>query len=139
MNQIADLGASYGAGDYIVREGETGSCMYVVLDGKAEVIRDVGGSEHRLALLGPGDFFGEMALFDGEIRSASVRAIGDVRMLTVDKRTLLARVNEDPTLAFKLLERLIDRVRELNEQVCELERRLGERHEEDEGAGATAS
>lgn len=139
MNQIADLGASYGAGDYIVREGETGSCMYVVLDGEAEVIRDVGGTEHRLAFLGPGDFFGEMALFDGEIRSASVRAVGDVRMLTVDKRTLLARVNEDPTLAFKLLERLIDRVRELNEQVCDLERRLGEQGAGDDGVAANGS
>jgi CRP-like cAMP-binding protein len=131
MSEPADLGSTYHDGDYVVREGEPGSCMYVVLDGEAEVVRGEGDTERRLALLEPGDFFGEMALFDGEIRSAGVRALGDVRMLTVDKRTLLARVNEDPTLAFKLLERLVDRVRELNDQVCELERRLGEREDAD--------
>ncbi len=71
-------------------------------------------------MLGEGDFFGEMALFEREARSATVRALGEVRVLTVDKRTLLRRINEDPSLAFRIVQKMSGRIRELNTEVVRL-------------------
>lgn len=70
-----------------------------------------------LAELGEGDFFGEMALFEREIRSTTVRARGEVRLITVDKRALLRRIQEDPSLAFRILEKMSSRIREDNRQI----------------------
>ncbi|HSG14411.1 MAG TPA: cyclic nucleotide-binding domain-containing protein [Gaiellaceae bacterium] len=112
-----DLGTVYSSGQEIVREGDVGACMYVIQQGQVEVVSGQDGNLQRLALLGEGDFFGEMALFGGEERSATVRAVGDARVLKVDKRTLLRRIQEDPLLALNILEALSDRIRRLNERV----------------------
>jgi CRP/FNR family cyclic AMP-dependent transcriptional regulator len=113
-----NLGKEYRKGDLIVRQGEVGDCMYEILDGRVEVIHEIAGKEVRLAELGRGDFFGEMALFDHEVRSATVRALGPVRALTIDKRTLLRRITEDPSLAFRILEKMSRRIRELNKKMA---------------------
>jgi CRP/FNR family transcriptional regulator, cyclic AMP receptor protein len=113
----SELGRLYADGEVIIRQGEPGECMYVVLEGAADVVREHDGGETLLATLGPGDFTGEMALFEREVRSASVRARGEARILTVDRRTLLHRIHEDPSLAMKILERMSHRVRELNAQI----------------------
>jgi len=113
-----ELGKEYGEGDVIVRQGEVGDCMYEILDGQVAVIQETGGKEVRLAALGRGDFFGEMALFDHEVRSATIRALGPVRALTVDKRTLLRRITEDPSLAFRILEKMSHRIRDLNKKMA---------------------
>ena len=113
-----DLGKEYRGGELIVRQGETGDCMYEILDGRVEVVHETDGKEVRLAELGRGDFFGEMALFDREVRSATVRALGSVRALTIDKRTLLRRITEDPSLAFRILEKMSLRIRELNKKMA---------------------
>ena len=76
--------------------------------------------QKKLATLGKGDFFGEMALFEKEVRSATVRARGEVRVLTIDKKNLLRRIHEDPTLAFRMLRTLSQRIRDLNSQLVEL-------------------
>lgn len=112
-----DLGTVYSSGEVIVKEGDVGACMYVIQQGEVEVVSGQDGNLQRLALLGEGDFFGEMALFGGEERSATVRAVGDARVLKVDKRTLLRRIQEDPLLALNILEALSDRIRRLNERV----------------------
>ena len=117
---IGELGRIHRDGEAIVRHGETGDCMYVVQAGRVEVLVDAPGGEIRLGVLGPGDTFGEMALFTHAPRSATVRALGDVRVLKVDKRAFLARVQEDPSLAFRILEKLADRIRNLDEEVVRL-------------------
>ncbi len=90
----------------------------MIQDGKAEVLQTENGKEIRLAVLDEGEFFGEMALFDREVRSGTVRALdGEVRVLTVDKMTLLRRLQEDPSLAFRLLEKMSSRIRGMNEQL----------------------
>jgi CRP-like cAMP-binding protein len=102
-----------------MRQGEVGHAMYVLLEGEVEVeVAEEGGARTTVARLGPGEFLGEMALFDGERRSATVRARGPVRALTVDKRNLLARITEDPTLAFRLIRSLCGRVRRLDDEVA---------------------
>ena len=108
------LGKEYFGGETIVQQGETGDCMYVVQSGQVEVVQRVNGGEQRLAVLETGNFFGEMALFEREVRSATVRALDDSRVLRIDNNTLLRRNREDPLLAVNLLQTMSGRIRELN-------------------------
>jgi len=109
------LGKLLQDGEVIVRQGEVGNCMFVIQQGQVEVLLKKGDADVCVAVLGEGDFFGEMALFDQEVRSATVRARGEVRILTLEKRTFLRRIHEDPSLAFRMLEKMSRRVRKLNE------------------------
>ena len=116
-----DLGKRFTDGEMIIREGDAGECMYVVQAGQAEVFIGSGKDEVQLDILGPGAFFGEMAVFERTVRSASVRALGETRVITVDKKNLMRRIHEDPALAFRLVETMSHRVRNLTERVAELE------------------
>ncbi len=117
-NATESLGRIYMDGEVIVRQGEFGDCFYVIQEGKVEVLHDENGKDVRLAVLSEGDFFGEMALFEREVRSCTVSALGGgSRVLTIDKKTLLRRIQEDPSLAFRLLEKMSSRIRTMNEQL----------------------
>ena len=112
------LGKVYADREIIIRQGESGNCMYVVQGGRVEVLQNsLKGGEQHLAFLEAGDFFGEMAVFEKEIRSATVRAAGEARVLRVDKKTLLTRIREDPLLAVNLLKTMSHRIRHLNEEI----------------------
>lgn len=115
-----ELGRVWKDGEIFFRAGETGDDMYVIQQGQVEVLVERDGRQTRVAVLGPGDILGEMAIFEREPRSATVRAIGEVRAITVDKKNLLSRISEDPTLAFRLIKTLSKRVRELNDEVVKL-------------------
>lgn len=117
-----DIGKIYQDGDLIITEGETGDCMYVIQEGEVEVFVTMNGEEIPLAVRRAGDFFGEMALFEREARSASVRAVGAVRILTLDKRNFLSRINADPSLAYRMVQAMSKRIRELSEEVARLKR-----------------
>lgn len=121
---LGGLGKIYRPGETIVRQGEVGDCMYVIQSGKVEVVSEHEGKEIRLAELGEGDFFGEMALFEKDVRSATVRPLGEVRVLTVDRKMFLRKIHDDPSLAFMIMQRMSKRLRELN---AELTRLTGER------------
>ncbi len=119
--ETSALGKTYRDGEVIVRQGEAGNCMFVIQAGEVEVIRDNEKQRGiRLAVLHETDFFGEMALFDREVRSATVRALGDAQVLTVDKKSFLRRVHEDPSLAFRILEQMSHRIRELDTELARL-------------------
>jgi len=111
------LGKPYQNGEIIVRQGEVGNCMYVIQQGQVEVLLRKGQTDVVVAVLGEGEFFGEMALFDEQVCSATVRARGEVRVLTLEKRTFLRRIHEDPSLAFRMLEKMSHRVRRLNDSL----------------------
>jgi CRP/FNR family cyclic AMP-dependent transcriptional regulator len=111
------LGKVYSDGDIIVRQGEAGNCMYEILEGTVEVLREKNGQEVCLAVLSKGDFFGEMAIFEREARSATVRAMGVVRAMTIDKKTLMRRISQDPSLAFRIVEKMANRIRELDVEI----------------------
>jgi flavin-dependent dehydrogenase len=115
MDRPSPLGKTYRDGEVIVREGEMGDCMYVIQEGQVEVLLEKGGKQARLAVMGEGDFFGEMALIEREVRSATVRALGAVRLLSVDKATFLRRIHEDPSLAYRILQKMSHRIRELHD------------------------
>ena len=78
------------AGEVIFREGDAAHCLYVLLDGEVEVTKRsrAGAVEHRVAILGPADCFGEMSLIDVQPRSATVRAIAPTRVLRVDSEDI---------------------------------------------------
>jgi CRP-like cAMP-binding protein len=116
---MATLGKEYKDHEVIVRQGEAGDCMYVVQEGEVEAIAEVDGKEMRLRKLGPNDFFGEMALFGTENRSATVRALGTARVLTIDKKSFLGGVQEDPSLAFRMVKVMSQRIRDLTDRLAE--------------------
>lgn len=115
--ETADLGKIYQAGQTIVRQGEPGECMYVIQSGQVVVLQQNEGSEVALAVLSKGDFFGEMAIFEREVRSATVRALNEAQILTVDKRAFLRRIQEDPSLAFRMVETMSRRIRDLDHEI----------------------
>ncbi len=104
--EIGGLGKLYGNGEIVVRQGEPGDCMYVIQEGRVEVIREKDGKEICLAILGKQEFFGEVPLFERERRSATVRVLGEARLLTVDRKTLMRWIQEDPSLAYRVLQTL---------------------------------
>lgn len=118
--KTSELGKTFSDGEVIIRQGDAGDYMYEILDGKVEVLQDRGGKEVRLAILSKGDFFGEMAIFEREKRSATVRAHGEVRVLTVDKKILMRRISEDPSLALRILEKMSHRIRELDNELVRM-------------------
>ena len=76
-------------GEVIFREGEEGSAMYVVLAGEVEITKmSRNGVDARVAMLGPGDWFGEMSIVDIQPRSASVRAIAPARLVRISAADL---------------------------------------------------
>lgn len=118
--KTSELGKIFNDGEVIIRQGEAGNFMYEILDGRVEVLQERDEKEIRLAVLAKGDFFGEMAIFEREVRSATVRALGEVRVLTVDKKILLRRISEDPSLALRILERMSHRIREMDNELVRL-------------------
>ena len=97
----------------IVREGEVDDCMYLIVAGRVRITK--GG--RFLADLGPRDFFGEIAVFDGETRSATATAIDDARVLRLERHDLFLVMEEQPGIAIAICQTLSRRVRELNERV----------------------
>jgi CRP/FNR family cyclic AMP-dependent transcriptional regulator len=83
-------------GDTIFREGEPAHEMYVLLDGEVEVVKKSRqGREHRIALLGPTDCFGEMSVIDMQARSATVRAVAPSRLLRISSEDMDALYRYD--------------------------------------------
>ena len=116
------LGKVYGDGEIIVRQGDVGDSMYVVQMGEVEVLVEDDGAETLLRVAKEGELLGEMAIFEQKPRSATLRARGEVRLLTVDKKNFLRRISEDPTIAFRVVETMAKRVRELSDEIVRLEK-----------------
>ena len=114
------LGKWYEDGEAIVSQGDVADCMYIIEQGEVEVVQGSGEDAFRLAVLGEGEFFGEMAVFDRDVRSATVRALGKVQVMTIDKATFLRRISEDPSLAFRIIKKMSGRIRDLNNDLTGL-------------------
>jgi len=116
------LGKEYADQEIICRQGEPGNCMYVIQSGDVVVLREEDGVEVAVGELGTGDVVGEMAIFEKQPRSATVRSKGRSRIMTLDKRAFLRRVHEDPSLAYKIMQKLSGTIRRLNEELEQLKR-----------------
>ena len=89
----------YGPGEIVVRQGETTAEMFIVQSGQFAVQRETNGRSVDVATIGPGEFFGEMALMTGEQRTATVRAVTPSTLIGVDQRALKALLDASPDLA----------------------------------------
>jgi CRP/FNR family cyclic AMP-dependent transcriptional regulator len=101
------------AGKALMRQGEIGSDMMVIVSGRVAVERD----GERLNTLGSGDFFGEIALLDGGPRTATVTTEEPSRLLVLNHREFHALMDEFPEVAGQVLTALADRIRRLEPDV----------------------
>jgi CRP-like cAMP-binding protein len=104
-------------GEFIMREGDLGTDMFVVQSGRVIISKRMAGREVVLATLGKGEFFGEMSLLESLPRDADARAEGEVKLLVLRPGGLLVRIRRDPTFAIEMLNRLSGRVRTLNAEL----------------------
>lgn len=111
------LGRPYVNGEIIIKQGDSGDCLFVIQQGKVEVIDESGDKEIKLAELGESEFFGEMGLFEKDVRSCTVRALGETKVLTIDKRNFYKTIQKDPAIAYRLLEKMSYRLRETNKKL----------------------
>jgi flavin reductase (DIM6/NTAB) family NADH-FMN oxidoreductase RutF len=97
----------YAEGDTVIRQGERGADAFVILSGRARVVRD--GLE--VARLGAGQFFGEVAMFDGRTRTADVVAESQLRCIALSRATVQRALRSEPDLSWRILEVLAGRIR----------------------------
>jgi CRP-like cAMP-binding protein len=111
------LGKLYKDGETIIKQGTMGNCLYVVQEGMVDVIHETPEGEVQVAQLGKTEFFGEMGLFEEDVRSCTVRAAGDAIILTIDKRNFYKSIRRDSSLAYRLLEKMSNRLREATNMI----------------------
>ena len=108
-------------GEVLFREGDSGDRLFVVSDGKVKLGRTSSdGRENLLAILGPGQMFGELSLFDPGPRSATVTAVTDVSMLVLSHDEMVRWLSGRPEVARGLLSQLAGRLRKANDVVADL-------------------
>ena len=108
--------------EIVFNQGDPGHDMYILLSGQADVLLEVAdGKQIPLRRLKAGDFFGEMSLLEGELRSASVQIMEDTMALVVDEKSFPTVIEHDPILAMKIMKELSKRLRKRTDQVSRLE------------------
>ena len=121
LRKIAELAmeVNHGDGHTVVREGAGAHAMHLIIEGNAAV----GVGDREVTRLGPGDSFGEVALFDHGKRSATVTATGPLKVLAIDGSGFLRLVRSDGELAARLLAHMAGFLRALDGELAEC--RLG--------------
>jgi CRP-like cAMP-binding protein len=120
QDATAALTKTYPAGTVLFEEYDPGSRMFVIRRGKVKIARHNGEHEIVLALLGPGEFFGEMALLEGLPRSASATVLEEVDLVEVDGRTFEEMIRGNSEIAVRIMRKLASRVRELDRRLQHL-------------------
>jgi CRP-like cAMP-binding protein len=108
-------------GQSLFKEGDDGDHLFVVSSGKVKLgTKSVYGRENLLMILGPGDMFGELSLFDSGPRTATATAVTDSKLLALGQDKVIPWVKEHPEVSLQLLARLASRLRRTNEVVGDL-------------------
>ena len=108
-------------GNTLFKEGDDGNRLYVVLEGKLKLgITSNDGRENLLSILGPGEMFGELSLFDPGPRTATATAVTDARLLSLAHDQVIGWVSEHPKVSLQLLGLLAQRLRRSNEVLADL-------------------
>lgn len=121
LERIAQVAVprSYPKGSRVFHEGDQSDACYVIRSGEVRVTREHSdGRAIALASLGQGEIVGELAMLDGEVRSASVETLTEVELLAVAARDMRALLERNPPIMAKLIVSLTKRVRETNERVA---------------------
>jgi CRP/FNR family cyclic AMP-dependent transcriptional regulator len=110
-----------GRSEVLFAEGDRGDRLYVIVDGKIKLGRTSGdGRENLLAILGPGEMFGELSLFDPGPRTATATSIGESRLIGLGHEDLEPFLRRHPEVAQTLLHALARRLRRTNETLADL-------------------
>jgi CRP/FNR family cyclic AMP-dependent transcriptional regulator len=104
-------------GTVLFEEGQPGDYMYVVQSGEVEIRRQVGETERVLAVLPPGEFFGEMAILNGRPRSATAVVRTTARLLVIEGKTFEAMLRARPEIAMRIIKSLATRLENANQHV----------------------
>jgi CRP/FNR family transcriptional regulator len=121
LNAVADVAVPrhFSAGEAVFREGDASSSCYVVREGRARAVREhLDGRQITLATFGPGDIFGELAMFDDELRSATVEATEELSVLAIAGGDMRRLMRDHPEIAVKLAVSLVRRLRAANERLA---------------------
>lgn len=107
---FARFGREYQAGDVLFREGESGDVMFVIQAGAVRITKQAGGQDKVLALLGPGEFVGEMAILNSKPRTATATVVEATRCIVIDSKTLESMVARNAEIALRLIKKLAKRL-----------------------------
>ncbi len=116
-------GIVYDSGKVIFQEGEEGDHMYIIQEGSVRISKMMGGKEHILAVLGKGDFFGEMAIVTSVRRTATATAAGTVRLLAFDRPGFFSMIAKNARIALNIIDKLCRRLQAANAQIQHLVKR----------------
>jgi CRP-like cAMP-binding protein len=108
------FGREYEPGDVLFREGESGDVMFVIQSGAVRITKEVGGEQKALAVLGPGEFVGEMAILNAKPRTATATVVEVTRCLVIEARMLESMVARNAEIAIRLIKKLAKRVDSAN-------------------------
>jgi CRP-like cAMP-binding protein len=114
---LARFARDYGAGTVLFEEGQPGDYMYVVQHGEVEIRRQVGADERVLAVLSPGEFFGEMAILNARPRSATAVVRTPATLLVIEGRTFEAMLRARPEIALRIIRSLAARLESANQHI----------------------
>jgi HEAT repeat protein/ATP/ADP translocase len=119
LERIAEIAQEqlYSSHSLICREGDPGSTLFIIVNGEVDVIKLLGKKQNILATRRDGEFVGEMAILESAPRSATLKARGDVRALTIEGDAFKTILHDRPEVAVSVLRHMSSRVRELNEMV----------------------
>jgi CRP-like cAMP-binding protein len=109
----------FAAGEFVFKEGELGTEMYIVHEGRVEIAKQVGGESKALAVLEKGDFFGEMAILEDLPRAASARSLVDSKLLMINGSTFDQMLRTNPEIAVRMMRKLSGRLRETDHMLRE--------------------
>jgi CRP-like cAMP-binding protein len=108
-------------GSILFAEGDEGDHLYVIVEGKLKLGTSSGdGRENLLSILGPGEMFGELSLFDPGPRTSTATAVTDAKLLSLGQEKLIPWLATNPNVSLQLLARLAQRLRRTNEAVGDL-------------------
>jgi CRP-like cAMP-binding protein len=107
---ISRFGREFATGEVLFQEGDAGDEMFVIQTGKVRVAKRVGPSQRTLAMLGPGDFVGEMSILNNKPRSATATALEPTQTVLISAKTLESMVSRNAEIAFRLIRKLAARL-----------------------------
>lgn len=116
-------GMTVDEGKILFNEGEEGEHMFIIQDGSVRITKNIDGREHTLAVLGKGEFFGEMAIVNRTKRTASAKAASTVKLLRFDREGFLNMVEKNARIAMNVIDKLCRRLQQANMQIQHLVRR----------------
>src|SRR3990172_3188736 len=114
---MGEIERRYADGDIIFHEGQRSRDAYLIVRGQVELLKSRPGGRVRLALLGPGQMFGEMGVVDRALRSATARALGNVVLEVIERDGFLDTLRDKPEVAMRLIGTLSSRLRAANDMI----------------------